>query len=133
VAYGEYTTSSLMKQDYDSRFDPPPPILAIRLSAAAEVSRGALLTAIVDTGADGTLIPSAYLEEAGAIGVGDAVLRSVLGEVREVHLYPLVLSACDLHPQLRPVRLHRNRPMLVRPQYIPPHQPRQHHRRRVAF
>ena len=81
-----------MKQAYDSQFDPALPVLAIRLSAPGEVSSGELLTAIVDTGADGTLIPSAYLEEAGAIVVGDAILRSVLGDVREVHLFEV-----DIH------------------------------------
>jgi predicted aspartyl protease len=81
-----------MKQAYDSRFDPPLPILAIKLSAPAEAPGDDMLTAIVDTGADGTLIPSTYLEQAGAIGVGDALLRSVLGEVREVHLFEV-----DLH------------------------------------
>jgi predicted aspartyl protease len=81
-----------MTQPYDSRFDPPLPVLAIKLSAPAEPAAGEPLTAIVDTGADGTLIPSLYLEQAGAIGVGDAVLRGVLGEARDVHLFEV-----DLH------------------------------------
>jgi predicted aspartyl protease len=46
----------------------------------------------VDTGADETLIPAILLEQVEAIGVGDATLRSVLGDVRVVHLYEV-----DLH------------------------------------
>jgi predicted aspartyl protease len=81
-----------MKQAYNSSFNPPVPILAIRLSAPDENPAGDLLNAIVDTGADGTLVPSSYLEQAGAIGVGDAILRGVLGEAREVHFFEV-----DLH------------------------------------
>lgn len=92
MAHGEYATSALVNQAYDSRYDPALPVLAIRLSAPGEAPRGELLTAIVDTGADGTLVPTSYLELAEAIGVGDAILRSVLGEVREVHLFEV-----DLH------------------------------------
>jgi predicted aspartyl protease len=81
-----------MKQAYDSRFAPPLPVLNIRISAPFEQPDTQTLSAIVDTGADGTLIPSVYLEQVGAIGVGDALLRSVLGEVREVHLFEV-----DMH------------------------------------
>ena len=92
MAHGKYTASTLVKQAYDAHFDPALPVLSIRLSAPAELSSGEWLTAIVDTGADGTLVPTAYLEVAEAIGVGDAILRSVLGESREVHLFEV-----DLH------------------------------------
>jgi len=45
------------------------------------------LSALVDTGSDGTLIPTHSLEQVEAIDVGDAILHGVLGEAREVHLY----------------------------------------------
>lgn len=50
------------------------------------------LPAIVDTGSDGTLIPTEYLEQIEAIGMSDAVLYGVVGEARRVHLYEI-----DLH------------------------------------
>jgi hypothetical protein len=46
----------------------------------------------VDTGSDGTLIPTEYLEQVEAIGIGDAVLYGVVEEARRVHLYEI-----DLH------------------------------------
>jgi predicted aspartyl protease len=53
------------------------------------------LVAVIDTGADGTLVPTSFLEAVEAIGVGDAVLRSVLGEIREVHLFEVDLRCGD--------------------------------------
>jgi hypothetical protein len=46
----------------------------------------------VDTGSDGTLIPSSELEAIEAIAVGEAVLRGILGDTRVVHLFEV-----DLH------------------------------------
>jgi hypothetical protein len=81
-----------MSIPYDSSYLPPMPVLRLRLSAPGEAPQDAPLSAIVDTGSDTTLIPSAYLEQVEAIASGDAVLRGVLGETREVHLYEV-----DLH------------------------------------
>jgi hypothetical protein len=78
-----------MSTPYDAAYTPPAPVLHIRLSAASESLRTDTLTAIVDTGSDATLIPSRYLETIEAIDLGDAVLRSVLGEARGVHLFEL--------------------------------------------
>jgi predicted aspartyl protease len=81
-----------MSTPYDAAYTPPAPVLHIRLSAASESLRTDTLTAIVDTGSDATLIPSRYLETIEAIDLGDAVLRSVLGEARGVHLFEV-----DIH------------------------------------
>jgi hypothetical protein len=62
------------------------------LSAPAEAPRVGPLTAIIDTGADGTLIPTEYLETIEAVGYGEALLHGILGEAREVHLFEV-----DLH------------------------------------
>lgn len=76
-----------MSVPYNTDYTPPIPVLSIRLAAPGEASQVEPLSAILDTGSDGTLIPSQYLERVEAIDLGDAVLRSVLGEAREVHLY----------------------------------------------
>jgi hypothetical protein len=81
-----------MSAGYDPRYSPPIPVLSIRIAAPGEAPDSVSLTAIVDTGADGTLMPVALLEQAEAIGVGDAVLHGMLGEVRAVHLFEV-----DLH------------------------------------
>jgi hypothetical protein len=81
-----------MSAPYDSFYTPPMPVLRLHLSAPGEPPSDAPLSAIVDTGADATLVPSAYLEQVEAVASGDAVLRGVLGEAREIHLYEV-----DLH------------------------------------
>ncbi len=81
-----------MSTRYDSSYTPPIPVLRLRLSAPGEAPHDDPLPAIVDTGADTTLIPSLYLEQVEAIASGDAVLRGVLGEARAIHLFEV-----DIH------------------------------------
>jgi hypothetical protein len=81
-----------MSTPYTTAYTPPAPVLNIRLAAPGDAPRVGPLSAVVDTGADGTLIPTEYLEQVEAVGVGDAFLHGVLGETREVHLYEV-----DLH------------------------------------
>ena len=81
-----------MSSPYDSTYAPPAPTLALRLAASGDSPKTGPLTAIVDTGSDATLIPNQYLEQVEAVDSGDAVLRSALGETREVHLYEV-----DIH------------------------------------
>ena len=76
-----------MSIPYDSNYAPPAPVLEFRLAAPGDTPQGDPLTGIVDTGSDGTLIPSRYLEAIEAIGIGDGILYGVLGEARNVHLY----------------------------------------------
>ncbi len=71
-----------MSIPYDATYTPPAPILHIRLTAPGEQPQAGPLVAIVDTGSDGTLIPTEYLEQVEAIGMGDAVLYGVVGEAR---------------------------------------------------
>jgi hypothetical protein len=81
-----------MSLPYSQDYIPPIPVLRVRLSAPGEAPRTGWLTGLVDTGSDGTLIPSGELETAEAIPVGDALLRGILGDTRVVHLFEV-----DLH------------------------------------
>jgi hypothetical protein len=81
-----------MSTPYDSAYTPPMPVLRVHLAAPGEPPPDAPFSAIVGTGTDATLVPSAYLEQVEAVASGDAVLRGVLGESREIHLYEV-----DLH------------------------------------
>ena len=81
-----------MSTSYDLSHSPPIPVLRLSLSAPAEAPRLGPVTAIVDTGADGTLIPSDYLEAIEAIGSGEAILHGLLGETRAVQLFEV-----DIH------------------------------------
>jgi len=80
-----------MSHPYSYRYHPPIPTLEIALSAPeGDIAIGPLL-AIVDTGADASIIPEEYLTRIGAIIVDEASLRSHWGESRRVHLYQVDL------------------------------------------
>ncbi len=76
---------------YDTTYDPPIPVCDVTLIAPA-TDRRVKLTAIVDTGADGTIVPIRYLEDIGARRAFEARLRSQWGEQRTVFLYVIDLQ-----------------------------------------
>jgi len=67
---------------YDTTYDPPIPVCDVTLIAPA-ADRRVKLTAIVDTGADGTIVPIRYLEDIGARRAFEARLRSPLTELNK--------------------------------------------------
>lgn len=92
MAQREYSAGAYMSTPYDDAYIPPVPVLVIRLAAPGEAPTVGPFSAVIDTGADGTLVPTEYLEQVEAIGVAEAILHGILGESREVHLYEV-----DLH------------------------------------
>ena len=70
---------------YDITYDPPMPVCDITLQSA-EGAR-VTLVALIDTGADATLIPAPHLRGIGARRVFEVGLRSQWGERRVVYLY----------------------------------------------
>lgn len=72
--------------EYDPTYDPPIPVCKLVLMSPS-TSRRVELNAIVDTGADGTIIPVAYLRRIGARRAYEASLCSQWGERRTVFLY----------------------------------------------
>jgi predicted aspartyl protease len=80
---------------YDITYDPALPICDIALTAKSTGQR-VELTAIIDTGADGTIIPIEYLQQIGARRAFEAGLRSQWGERRAVFLYLVDLQIGEL-------------------------------------
>lgn len=81
---------------YDKAYNPPIPSLPVIIyneDAGLHTSR---LNALVDTGADGTLIPILYLRHVQAYPVAEAFLRSHWGERRRVHLFRVDLRIDDI-------------------------------------
>lgn len=70
---------------YNTTYDPPVPVCDITLESA-EGAR-VTLAALIDTGADATLIPVPHLRAIGARQVFEMGLRSQWGERRMVYLY----------------------------------------------
>ncbi len=76
-----------MKFPYDIHFQPPFPVLPIRLSNEQRGNPTETLMALVDTGADGSLVPLSILRQIRAPAVMDKRLRSHWGEWRAVQMF----------------------------------------------
>lgn len=72
------------------------PTVELTFIAAAEFLRTEILQAIVDSGADGTIVPLHYLEEIQAPPTVEMVIRSQWGERRNVLLYLVDVQIGDL-------------------------------------
>ncbi len=76
-----------MPTNYSHQKVPPAPVLEIRLSPPCESARTNVLPALIDTGADFTLVPLRWLLEIDAPEVRWAFLRGLWSEPRNVTLY----------------------------------------------
>lgn len=76
-----------MKFAYSDDFYPPAPVAEVSLITAAESLRAGPFPALMDSGADGTIMPIAYLQEILAPPTVEMVMRSQWGEGRRVMLY----------------------------------------------
>lgn len=76
---------------YDSSFDPPAPVIEFGLGLPREANPRRYLMALVDSGADVTVIPVQILTEIGAKIVDRRFLRGVIGSRERVGLYQVVI------------------------------------------
>ena len=84
---------SVLTFPYDAHYQPPMPVVAVELGAPGHAPLQRLLSALVDSGSDGTLVPINLLEEAGARCVGEARLRGMTGSSQLVNVYLVSLRA----------------------------------------
>ncbi|MFQ5595836.1 MAG: retroviral-like aspartic protease family protein [Anaerolineae bacterium] len=80
---------------FDSTYHPALPVCDVALIAPPTGYR-VELTAIIDTGADGTIVPIEFLQQIGARRAFEAGLRSQWGEPRTVFLYLVDLQIAEL-------------------------------------
>ena len=72
------------------------PVLEIQLGYPEETLTLGPLTAIVDTGADGTLVPQSLVDEIGAPFVDDVRIRSHWGEWRNTQMFTVDVGIGEL-------------------------------------
>lgn len=72
---------------YSEAYWPPMPIVDLGVGRPGREKIDLTITALVDSGADGTLIPIDVLEEVGAGYVGEAHMRGIFGTGHEVSVY----------------------------------------------
>lgn len=80
---------------YSSQYSPGAPVLEIWLGAPGEKAEVGPFEALVDTGADWTVVPLDYLKRADAERASRALLRSQWGESRPVHLYAVAITVAQ--------------------------------------
>jgi predicted aspartyl protease len=76
-----------MRHKYLTGYYPPLPALTIWLGYPDESLSLGPLTAIIDTGADGTLVPQSLIDQIGAPMVDDVRIRGQWGEWRSTQLF----------------------------------------------
>ena len=76
-----------MKFHYSRDFFPPAPVVEVTFITAAESLRVGPFSALIDSGADATIVPIAYLNEIQALPTVEMTIRSQWGERRRVLLY----------------------------------------------
>ena len=72
---------------YDEMHDPAMPVVEMVLVSPADDQESEPVSALVDSGSDGTSIPIDYLDEIGALSIGTAIMSGIWGERRRVNLY----------------------------------------------
>ena len=85
-----------MKFSYNTHYFPPAPMMEIRLARLDESFQIGPLTALVDTGADASLIPMQYLTSLQLQPDNRKYLRSQWGEARLVDTYWVDIGIGDL-------------------------------------
>ncbi len=82
---------------YSTEYLPAAPVMEIRLGAPGMEPSSGFLKALVDTGADATIVPIARLRQIKAKKIDQATLRSQWGERRAVALYAVALEINQYH------------------------------------
>jgi predicted aspartyl protease len=85
-----------MNHRYLSGFYPSMPALSLHLGYPDEALSLGPVVAIVDTGADGTLVPQSLLDQLGAPIVDSKRIRSHWGEWRQVSMYSVDMRIDEL-------------------------------------
>ncbi len=72
---------------YSRSYYPPVPVVEVTFISAADNLHIGPVSAIVDSGADGTLVPQSYLDQINAPSTTDMLIRSQWGESHQVVMY----------------------------------------------
>jgi hypothetical protein len=78
--------------DYDFSFSPSMPVVDVALMPIARNREPVRMTAMIDSGADGTLVPLSQLRAIKAHRAGQVILRTVTGAPTVVDIYEVALQ-----------------------------------------
>ncbi len=89
---------------YDAGVDPPAPVLPLHVADPADAA-GMLLPALVDTGADCTLIPAVVARRLRLPMVGRLAISGVGGHIRRAPVHAAIVEVAGLRALARVVAL----------------------------
>jgi predicted aspartyl protease len=102
----------MYSHDYSFEYSPSMPAVEVSLG----LTRGQIvltLPAIVDSEADGTLVPIRYLDQVGALPAGTQWLSGITGERSEVEIYPVYIQLGKYSLHIRVVGDEVNREIIL--------------------
>jgi predicted aspartyl protease len=83
---------ALYTYSYSRNYQPAMPVVEVRLGRSGEDMPNQEHLALVDSGADGTLVPIDLLEQIGARQVGTARIRGIVGQSQKADLFLVSLQ-----------------------------------------
>ncbi len=86
----------MTSHEYSTRYSPAMPVCQVYLGPGGGEATVGPLEAIMDTGADLTVIPMTYLRQIGAHRVDRGKARSLWGDTRSVDVYSIALAVNGL-------------------------------------
>ena len=90
-------TDKVYSYNYSRAYLPEMPVVEVELSTPGHDEPAITAMALVDSGSDGTMLPVQALTTIGARYVGQARIRSVLGDSQLINLYLVSLRIADHH------------------------------------
>ena len=95
---------------YSDAYIPSMPVVDLGVSRPGARQPTQMVTAVVDSGADGTLVPIDVLEAVGAGYVGEAFIRGISGRRQGVSMY---LAALHVGSHVLNVAVVQSEPLLA--------------------
>ena len=78
--------------NYDSEYEPSAPVVEIMVYKAGQSVSRVVLSALIDSGADATMLPMTVLQTVGARHVETRRMRGVTGVAQMVDLYAVTIE-----------------------------------------
>ncbi|MDM8529104.1 aspartyl protease family protein [Anaerolineales bacterium HSG24] len=77
---------------YSSKYEPSAPVVEIMVCKTGQTDNGVVLSALIDSGADATMLPITTLQTIGARYVETRQMRGVTGVALTVDLYVVMIQ-----------------------------------------
>lgn len=89
--------NSVYTHPYSLDYQPAMPAVEVTLRKSGTAVSNTVHLALIDSGADGTLVPIDLLEQVGARQVGTARIRGILGQSQQVDVF---LASLQIGPHV---------------------------------